>query len=107
MLMDVMAVGSSVDQSGDVSLQKVARRCTYKRPTSSFKRPKYEAKNELAECSFTPRIGRHPAPSLYRSRSVALKRDDKLTTWQRKEMQEMEECTFQPNLHKGLASGIT
>jgi hypothetical protein len=105
MLVDAMAVGSSVDASGEVVLQKVARRCNYKKPTSSFKRPKYEPKDELAECSFTPRIGRHPAPSLYRSRSVALKRDGLLTSWQRKELQEMEECTFQPNLHKGLAHG--
>jgi hypothetical protein len=105
MLVDAMAVGSSVDQSGEVLLQKVARRCNYKRPTSSFKRPKYEPKDELAACSFTPRIGRAPAPSLYRSRSVALKRDGLLTSWQRKELLDMEECTFQPNIHKGLAAG--
>jgi hypothetical protein len=105
MFVDAMAVGSSVGESGEVVLQKVARRCNYKKPTSSFKRPKYEPRDELAECSFTPRIGRHPARSLYRSRSVALKRDGLLTSWQRKELQEMEECTFQPNLHKGLASG--
>jgi hypothetical protein len=104
MMVDCLAVGSSIDESGEVVLQKMARRCNYKKPSSSFKRPKYEPKDELAECSFTPRIGRKPAPSLYRSRSVALKRDARLTSWQRKELQEMEECTFQPNLHKGIGA---
>merc|ERR1719482_373652 len=81
---DVMAVGSSVDRQGNAVLQKVGRRCTFRKSmhnTKEFKRNKYEAPDEMAEATFTPRIGRSPRKTQYRSKSVkSLKAD--LTSWQ-------------------------
>merc|ERR1719253_129633 len=55
----------------------------------------------MEECNFTPRIGRAPIKSQFRSKSCkGLKAE--LTSWQKRELLDMQECTFQPNLHKGV-----
>jgi hypothetical protein len=83
-------------------IQKIGRKCQYRKPDKlDYKREKYAPPDEMAEATFTPRIGRTPRKSQFRSRSCkALK--NALTSWQRKEMLELQECTFQPNLHKSM-----
>jgi len=98
MFMQAMAIGSSV-QDGEVVLQKLP---AYRRPQKfeGFKRVKYEPPDELEGCTFTPHKAspRRPAPKkrLFRtppslSSAAGVKRDELLTSWQRKELRELDE----------------
>lgn len=69
------------------------------------KEPKKDAStSEMDECTFKPKV--RPKPALYASRprrAVKLRpAEEQLTTAARQELRDLEECTFQPNLHKSM-----
>merc|ERR1719424_1076644 len=84
----------------DGQLERLDRHRYYSKEPTGFQRKKYEPPDELEGCTFTPRIGRRVAPSLYRSKSVGKRCEEHITSWQKRENLDLQECTFQPNLHK-------